>query len=363
MTARPILFRAEMVRALLDGRKTQTRRVVKPQPPEHSTLHQIDDGLLSWFVPAGGDLWPCNRDDRVRCPYGAPGDLLWVKHAFADMAPYLFPVRGAEGVYSAGSDGLIYRVDGESPRPLQGTPQSKGYLTVTLSIAGTRVTKFVHKLVCEAFYGPPPEGLTQVRHLDGNQLNNLPENLDWGSPEQNWGDRKVHGGGMGEAHHSAKLSARQIKSIRASNLPQRALAERFGVSQSQIWCIKNGRTWAEGIVQPGRNTPAFRPWSSSRFMPRWASRLTLRITGVRVERVQEISHDDAVAEGVPAAARCERCHGNDWPEVETAQHHFRDLWDSMRAGTPFAWAENPWVWVVEFEVIKANVDSVLKEVA
>ncbi|HET9948837.1 MAG TPA: hypothetical protein VFQ22_07935 [Longimicrobiales bacterium] len=68
------------------------------------------------------------------------------------------------------------------------------------------------------------------------------------------------------------------------------------------------------------------------FCPRWASRITLEITGVRVERVQDISEADARAEGVPEAASVGK---------------FRQLWDAIHTG-PNWWDGNPWVWVLEF---------------
>lgn len=82
MRERPILFSGPMVRAILAGSKTQTRRIVKPQPlPEL----RAQDG--SWAAP-GEYVWnrPLARDvsieSRVRCPYGAPGDRLWCREAF-----------------------------------------------------------------------------------------------------------------------------------------------------------------------------------------------------------------------------------------------------------------------------------------
>jgi hypothetical protein len=71
---RPIIFSAEMVRAILDGRKTQTRRVVKPQPGQHWSMPpaRLSKGLLNRWGESPGP-------ESIRCPY-SPGDLLWVKH-------------------------------------------------------------------------------------------------------------------------------------------------------------------------------------------------------------------------------------------------------------------------------------------
>jgi len=91
-------------------------------------------------------------------------------------------------------------------------------------------------------------------------------------------------------------------------------------------------------------------WRPSIFMPRWASRITLEITGVRVERVQEITEEDARAEGV------EKCEGfRIYPqpkEFETVNDYrmgFTLLWDSLNAKRGYSWESNCWVWVINFK--------------
>ncbi len=83
-------------------------------------------------------------------------------------------------------------------------------------------------------------------------------------------------------------------------------------------------------------------WRPSIFMPRWASRITLEITGVRVERVQEISESDAKAEGVEASKAVEMKNGD--PCYSTP---YQILWNQIN-GTG-SWESNPWVWVIEFK--------------
>jgi len=96
------------------------------------------------------------------------------------------------------------------------------------------------------------------------------------------------------------------------------------------------------------------PWKPSIHMPRWASRITLAVTAVRVERLQEISEDDAQAEGVDRyAAACDHPRF-DCDEIGclgvTHRASYAALWDDIN-GDRAAWASNPWVWVVEFKRI------------
>ena len=87
-------------------------------------------------------------------------------------------------------------------------------------------------------------------------------------------------------------------------------------------------------------------WKPSIFMPRWASRITLEITAVRVERVQEIGNDDAKTEGADPA------QGVGWACKDTTyQVGFKMLWQSINGYD--SWDANPWVWVVEFKRIES----------
>jgi len=105
------------------------------------------------------------------------------------------------------------------------------------------------------------------------------------------------------------------------------------------------------------------------FMPRWASRITLIVTDVRVQRLQEISEADAIAEGVyewePRDKDGMRHFG--LPELgasfPTAVRGFRDLWDSINGkGSGRAWADNPWVAAYTFHPILANIDELVPEI-
>ena len=184
MTERPILFSAPMVRAILAGTKTQTRRVAKH--PLAQNLSYIVDIGKGWFGDEEGEV-------QIRCPYGQPGDRLWVRETFAIVPRTAY--RCSEGVQQTlrpddDHDAVIYR-----------------------------------------------EGWTRSR------------------------------GG-------------------------------------------------------------FR-WRPSIHMPRWASRITLEVTGVRVETLGIISHEDALAEGVSSI------------------EEYKALWINING----AWLPETWVWVVDFRMV------------
>lgn len=219
MTERPIIFSAPMVRALLAGTKTQTRRLVKPQPDA------VYDDEPYWYI-GGYRAWPYTRcrDARhqaatpMRCPYGQPGNLLWVREAWMD---------------------------------LQGTG---------------------------------------VEHRD----------------------------------HAGML---QRYAYAADTRPGS-----YGDEARKDYGLK---------------------WRPSIHMPRAASRITLRITDARVERLQDISAADAEAEGISYSARFRgHCIG----EAQHFHSHdpresYRSLWGELHG--PGSWDANHWVWVLRFERVEA----------
>lgn len=99
-------------------------------------------------------------------------------------------------------------------------------------------------------------------------------------------------------------------------------------------------------------------WRPSIHMPRWASRLTLRITDVRVERVQEITNDDAINEGALESVEIPYVGSM---TCDQAREAFRLLWNYIN-GTG-AWDRNQWVWVLSFEIIHGNIDAVVSDPA
>ncbi len=95
MRERPILSSGAMVRAIVEGRKTQTRRVVRPQPPDHvrdaGVLHSASDSNGLWWWLDSKDLMDASTvGDEFRCPYGVPGDRLWVREQFSRLESFEF---------------------------------------------------------------------------------------------------------------------------------------------------------------------------------------------------------------------------------------------------------------------------------
>src|SRR6185312_11852502 len=104
MKERPILFSGPMVRAILERRQTQTRRPVKPQP--RGLVRDKTASMASIFH------WPHGKPQEIVCPYGVPGDRLWVRETFLHTrAEYEYsvsttvPYLKAETIYAADVDG------------------------------------------------------------------------------------------------------------------------------------------------------------------------------------------------------------------------------------------------------------------
>lgn len=250
MTARerPILFSGAMVRAILDGQKSQTRRAFTHQPSgEPGSLeewsrtiaatchdHNPDPEKLARHTELlRGRLFPFRRPDGRQvgftCPCGNVGDRLWVRETWFPDAP----INGWPG--------------------------------------------------CVAWNGT------------GRRIDGVP--AEYRAPE---------------------------------------------------FCL-----YHEKAAEPLQRMLSWRP---SIHMPRWASRISLEITQVRVERIQNITNEDAIAEG--------RAGGPSVPGYSEANpaepyEHFAHTWDTLNAKRGFGWDVNPWVWVIAFRRIHPFTSDVV----
>lgn len=221
MKERPILFSGEMIRAILDGRKTQTRRILKKAydgiAPAGAVYPARVSGWIAWWPTDWDGLAKFTQEQYAtgfKCPYGQPGDRLWVRETFNYITK-------AENEY------------------------------------------FTH------------------RRSDGCPVQML---------------------------------------YRADN----------------DWDL----------------VPF---WTPSIFMPRWASRITLEITNMRVERLQEIRPVDCKNEGIyiePPSLPTTTDEGLHF--LGAYNRAFQTLWDSINAKRGYGWDVNPWVWVIEFNLKPAD---------
>ena len=189
---------------------------------------------------------------------------------------------------------------------------------------------------------------------------------------------EYHGCLTGDCPHSNKKECDQSLVEFAKECPVGQVGDYLYVRET-FRDMKNGNACYRATVKVLRSIK----WTPSIHMPRWASRLTLKITDVRVERVQDISEEDSIAEGCYTNEQytdksgeenvwpCRRCNGYQvhgavgenmgWTEVDcvlcdTAKKRFKQLWDSLNDN----WNENPYVWVITFSVIHHNVDVVIE---
>lgn len=181
----------------------------------------------------------------------------------------------------------------------------------------------------------------------------LPACWQWTAGYRGRNDRHPLYGVYGEAHDSADLAAQVIEQwpppygkpgdviyVRETH----AFAERRGVHPEMVWYR------ADGENQPGRQmglsyVDREGRWRPSIHMPRWASRVDLPITSVRVERIQDITEKDARAEG----AEMGRVMGLGRLGMESYREGFALLWEESYPGS---WERNDWVWVYEWDEIK-----------
>jgi hypothetical protein len=141
--------------------------------------------------------------------------------------------------YEVSSHGNVRRVlAGKGTRTglLKLQVSKRGYPVATLRMMPRYTKTVVHRLVCEAFHGPPPEGQNEVAHGDGVRTNNRAGNLRWASRRENAADTLEHGTNYIPPPKSPALCS-AIRRARAAGLSYSQLAARFPVSQGTAWKI------------------------------------------------------------------------------------------------------------------------------
>ena len=172
--------------------------------------------------------------------------------------------------YSVSSLGRVRRIRADernhkvSGEPLKASlDSSRKYLSVSLCRDSKAKSVRVNRIVCEAFHGAPPSPAHHAAHNDGDALNNRADNLRWATGVENETDKRSHGTAAigerhwskaqpekrsrGERHGLAKLTADDVRKIRADQRKQRDIAADFGVTQRVIWSVKARKTWSHVV--------------------------------------------------------------------------------------------------------------------
>lgn len=165
-------------------------------------------------------------------------------------------IRGWEGFYEVSDDGRVRSLARSYVRERNGwtalirvrerilkAPLCEGYPKVNLVGGGRRERLFVHRLVCEAFHGPAPEGC-ETAHNNGDRSDPRAENLRWATRRENVHDKRQHGTQpRGEQIWIAKLTEDQARYIAQSREGYRVLARRFSVHPNTVRSIQKGLNW------------------------------------------------------------------------------------------------------------------------
>lgn len=159
------------------------------------------------------------------------------KRAERELLPRPQPPSGNwrdvnSGSHAISDDGRVWSY--KYSRLLRGVLSRDGYRKIAINRRGI----FVHRLVAENFVPGTGE---QVRHVDGDKLNNCASNLAWGTCRENIHDKWRHGKMVvGERHHNNRIPESDVQSIRESNDSNSMIAARYGVSRTAIYLIKKG---------------------------------------------------------------------------------------------------------------------------
>lgn len=147
--------------------------------------------------------------------------------------------------YFVVSDGRVYsEISGKWLKP---SVSGRGYLALVMkNDSGVLVRKYIHRLVLETLCSHPQQA--QCRHLNGDKQDNRLENLAWGTAQQNYQDKLLHGTAtLGERNSQAKLSEENVCSIRklaADGISTIDIAEKLGISRQNVRLIVRRKRWS-----------------------------------------------------------------------------------------------------------------------
>jgi len=139
----------------------------------------------------------------------------------------------------------------------------------------------------------------------------------------------------------------------------------YGIRQDRLWVRETFQLWADasGKIVPHykadypNGLPFDMNWRSPIYMPRWASRITLEVTVERAYKLQDISGQDAVLEGWPGGEFAQLTVLKIKPPTASgnaAIEWYIERWDTLNAKRGFPWESSPWVWVVEFKLVRQS---------
>lgn len=163
------------------------------------------------------------------------------------------PVPGYESDYIVSSFGNVAPISGRrGSRPFKPLSQSlcgSGYLKVTLRKNGNGANVMIHRIVALAFV-PNPEHKPQINHKNGNKLDNRAENLEWVTRSENQLHAyRVLGRARSHKGHPVKISADDAREIFRSQLSTKELSDIYGISDTMVRNIKQGKSWKEATCQ------------------------------------------------------------------------------------------------------------------
>jgi hypothetical protein len=375
MKEHPILFSTPMIQALLENRKMQTRRVMKPQP-----ILSKSGSYWSWKNCSWTDLSPHCPIGTLEipvdfCPYGQVGDRLWCKTRYGVIDDsYISDIM--YGLYDDRIYGILTtEVENGRYKTIEWCPfKEDTYITQRRLHGGVGWSNLLTDKI-QGLWSQGIRGMVSVKRAyerEGIFLDNTmppkqksnqkcPQTnmyvFSWNAPNPIFSSeafRRESGKRFTEQSNMGN-TARKLDGQKSTRERQRGGEAPNGkINRLRDESIKVGdrnrsmqptscsnNSWDVSGWNISSCPTGTLKWKSSIFMPRWASRITLEITDIRVERLQEITikHDEVAKEGWPFGFK----------DIDTAPVNlFIKFWDSIN-GKKYPWDSNPWVWVISFK--------------